>query len=103
MGAGDDGPGRRLQADDAPRNGLRLHGHVVSGAEGTGRGPSFSDLRVLVIVCISDSGGTLRKLVITFQRVAEHAGRGVRRVRSVVAAPRGSRIIFSSVHGSDRE
>ena len=31
------GPGRCFQADHAPRNGLRLYGHVLSGAEGAGR------------------------------------------------------------------
>ena len=48
-------------------------------------------LRLLAAVRLSDSGGALRKLVAALQRAAEHAGGGIRRLRSAVAAPRCAR------------
>ncbi len=42
--------------------------------------PACGGFRVLAAVRLPDSGGALRKLVAAFQRVAEHAGRSVRRV-----------------------
>ena len=59
LGPGHGGPGRCLQADHAARNGLRLYGHVLSGAEGAARSPGFGHLRVLAVVRLSDSGGAL--------------------------------------------
>ena len=41
-----------------------------------------------LLIRFSDSGGAVRKLVAAIQRAAEHAGGGVRRFRSAVAAPR---------------
>ena len=47
LGSGDRGPGRSLPPNHAARNGLRLHGHVVSGAESARREFLVGDLRLL--------------------------------------------------------
>ena len=75
------------------RDGLRLLGHVVPGKEGAGRRLLRRHLRILAAVRLPDSGGALRKLDAALQRAAEHAGRGVRRVRRAVAAPRVARLL----------
>ena len=57
--AGHEGARRNLRANHAARDGLRLHGHVVSGKEGAGRRVVHGDLRVLAAVRVSDSGGAV--------------------------------------------
>ena len=59
LGAGDEGAGRDLRPNHAARDGLRLHGHVVSGEEGAGRRAHLGDLRVLAAVRVPDSGGAV--------------------------------------------
>ena len=49
--------------------------------------PPCGDLRLLAAVRVPDSGGAVRELDAAVQRAAEHAGRGLRRVRGAVAAP----------------
>ena len=45
-----------------PRNGFRLHGHVLSGAESAARGVPCRYLRIISPVRFSDPGGVVRKL-----------------------------------------
>ena len=44
---------------DAGRHGVRLHGHVVPGEGGLGRGAGQRDFRVLSVVCVLDSRRTI--------------------------------------------
>ena len=59
FGAGNEGAGGDVRADDAARNGLRLHGHVLPGEEGAAGCFIMGDLRVLATVRLSDSGGAV--------------------------------------------
>src|SRR6267143_3989635 len=63
---GDSGSGRDLQANHATRNGVRLYGDVLSRAEGSRGNPFVGYLRLLAVVRVPDSCGTLRKLVAAF-------------------------------------
>ena len=51
-------------------------------------------LRVLAAVRVPDSGRAVRELVAAVQRAAEHAGRGLRRLRRALAAPRRARFFL---------
>ena len=66
--------------------GFDYMGMSLPGEEGAGRRPDLGDLRLLAAVRVPDSGRALRELVAAVQRAAEHAGRGLRRLRRAVAA-----------------
>ena len=61
LGAGDEGAGGDVRSNHAARDGLRLHGHVVSGEEGAGGRADLGDFRVLAAVRVPDSGGACMK------------------------------------------
>ena len=57
--SGNRGPGRCFQANDAPRNGLRLHRHVLPGAKVARGSTAFGHLRIFASVRFSDPGSAL--------------------------------------------
>src|SRR6202011_5584612 len=72
------------------------------GAESTGRGVALDHLRVLAIIRLPDSGGTLRELVAAVQRPFEHSDRGVWGLSRAVAAPGDSEPVAAGIPGADR-
>ena len=64
--------------------------------------PSWADLRVLPVICVSDSGSALRELVASVQRAVEHSDRGVRCFFHSVVAATLVGLLRASVHGPDR-
>src|SRR5882672_8557307 len=96
-------PRRCFPSNDAPRNGLRLHGHVLSGTESAARCASLGHFRTFTSLRLSDSCGALRKLDVAIQRPAEYSRGGIRRSRSSVASSLYSRTLHAAVYGPDGE
>ena len=74
--------------------GFDYSGISFPGTESPGRRAAFGHLRPFAIVCLLDSGGTVRKLVAAFQRTAQYAGRGLWSFCRALAAPRHPRRTF---------
>src|SRR5713101_8113439 len=76
--------------------------YVLPGEEGAAGPAAGCGFRLLVAVCFPDPGGSVRKLVASFQCVAEHADCCFWSVCGSVAASHGSLGVSAELYGANR-
>jgi preprotein translocase subunit SecF len=101
--AGHAGARGGFRRNDAQRNGLRLHGHVVPGAEGAAGRLADGHLRLLAALRLPDPGGAVRELVAALLGPAGYADRRRRRLfRAAAARPGTQRLCADRPGDADR-